>query len=264
LTADGGGGGAGMGGAVFVMQGAGLTIVGKSLFAGDSVQGGNAGAGGTDGQAFGGGMFLEGNGTLRFSPGLGQTEHVFSAIDDEAGVMASAPGSYRLIKSGLGALVLSADNGYSGGTILKAGTLEVSTQFAAGVGPADIGVITFGGSATLKIDNAALSDLFDHTFAIQINSFGRHDVLDLTGLHFHHGATARYDAATEDLFVRSGVLTYDLSLQSPLGRHFAVANDGHGGTKVTLALPHAAAVVSQSGQHLDGSAHHLGDYLWVG
>jgi autotransporter-associated beta strand protein len=58
------------------------------------------------------------------------------------------PGSYTLIKAGLGTLVLSADNGYSGGTLLKAGTLELSAQFAAGFGPAAVGTITFAGSAT--------------------------------------------------------------------------------------------------------------------
>ena len=51
-----------------------------------------------------------------------------NTIDDEAGVVANGyiapsddvpPGSYTLIKSGLGTLVLSADNGYSGGAILK-------------------------------------------------------------------------------------------------------------------------------------------------
>jgi autotransporter-associated beta strand protein len=256
--ANGGGGGAGMGGAVFVMQGASLTIVGKTLFIGDSAQGGTAGGGGTDGQAFGGGMFLEGNGTIRFSPRLGQTEHVFNAIADEAGV-GGASGSYTLIKAGLGTLVLSADNSYSGGTILKAGTLEVSAQFAAGGGPAAISTITFAGSATLKIDNGALSDPFDHTFAFGINSLGKHDALDLTGLHFHHGATARYDTATDDLFVHSGSLTYELGLQSPHGTHFAVANDGHGGTKVTLDPPGAAAHASAL-----FAGHDLGPCGWAG
>jgi autotransporter-associated beta strand protein len=264
-----------MGGALFVMQGASLTIVGKSTLTGDSVQGGNAGTGGTNGQEFGGGMFLEGNGTIRFNPGRGQTEHLFNAIDDEAGVVANGykaptddvpPGSYALIKAGLGTLVLSADNGYSGGTILKAGTLELSAQLAAGTGPAVVGAITFTGRATLKIDNAALSDPFDHTFAFQINSFGKDDTLDLTGLHFHHGAKATYDAATGDLFVQSGSLTYDLILQSPHGTHFVVANDGHGGSKVTLAPPHHTAAVASLSAHdlsTQWATDHPIDYLFT-
>jgi autotransporter-associated beta strand protein len=131
---DGGGGGAGLGGAVFVMQGASLTIVGKTTLAGGSAQGGNAGAGGTNGQGFGGGMFLQGSDTIFLSPDKGQTERFFNAIDDEAGVVANGypppggftPGSYRLIKSGVGTLILSADNAYSGATTVKAGTLIVN------------------------------------------------------------------------------------------------------------------------------------------
>ena len=270
-SAVGGGGGAGMGGAVFVMEGSHLIILGAGKLGG-SVQGGNAGNGGTDGQAFGGGMFLEGSGTIRFNPGLGQTEHVSNAIDDQAGAEANGytppagftPGSYNLIKSGLGTLILSADNAYSGGTILKAGTLEVAAQFASGTGSlTGTGSITFAGTATLKIANSAFSNLFGHIFfGAPIDIFGKHDILDLTGLHFRHGATATYD--NNDLFVHSGSLTYGLILLSPHGTHFAVANDGHGGTKVTLDPPHAATVASEATHHLDGSAHHLGDYLWVG
>jgi autotransporter-associated beta strand protein len=264
-----------MGGAIFVMQGASLTIAGKSLFAGDGVQGGNAGNDGTNGQAFGGGMFLEGSGTIRFRPGIGQTEHVFNPIDDEAGVVASAPGGYTLIKSGLGTLVLSVDNGYSGGTILKAGTLDVAAPFASGIGSVTgFGSITFAGSATLKIDNAALSELFGHIFyGAPINSFGGHDILDLTGLHFHRGATATYNAGTDILFVNSGSLTYELALLSPHGTQFAVANDRHGGTRVTLDSPPVTATVVSLSTHDWGAHHpaadlasatHLGDFLFVG
>jgi autotransporter-associated beta strand protein len=123
-----------MGGAVFVMQGASLTIVGKTTLAGGSAQGGNAGPGGTNGQAFGGGIFLQGSGTILLSPGKGQTERIFNAIDDEAGVAANGytppagftPGSYGLIKSGLGTLVLLADNASSGATTVNAGRLIVN------------------------------------------------------------------------------------------------------------------------------------------
>src|SRR5262249_28736116 len=127
-------GGAGMGGAVFVMQGASLTVVGKSTLAGGSVLGGGGGAGGTNGQAFGGGIFLEGGGIVRFTPGLGQTERVLNAIDDQAGVEANGyappggftPCSYNLVKSGLGTLILSAGNAYSGATTVAAGSLIVN------------------------------------------------------------------------------------------------------------------------------------------
>jgi autotransporter-associated beta strand protein len=144
-------------------------------------------------------MFLEGSGTIRFSPRVGQTEHVFNFIKDEAGVVANGytppagftPGNYSLIKSGLGTLILSADNAYSGGTTLRAGTLDL-----AAVGAAGMGAITFVGRATLKIENAALSG---HVFGDLINFFGRSDALDLAGLKFHAGAKAKYNAATDAL-----------------------------------------------------------------
>jgi hypothetical protein len=268
---DGGGGGGGLGGAIFVMQGASLTIVGKSTFAGCSVQGGSAGDGGTDGQAFGGGIFLQGSGTIRFSPGFGQTEHVLNPIKDEAGVVANGytppagftPGSYSLIKSGLGTLILSTDNAYSGGTTLKAGTLDLDSVGATGTGG-----IAFAGHATLRIENAALSG---NAFGHQIEFFGKHDVLDLSGLRFHPGPEATYSLATDQLTVQSGPITDMFTLVSPKGTHFVVANDGHGGTKVTLAPPHAASVASLSPQGVseqhwtaDSVGHQLGDYLIVG
>ena len=60
-------------------------------------------------------------------------------------------------------------------------------------------------------------------------------MLDLTELKFHHGAKATYHKVTNLLTVHSGHVTDTLTLLPPHGTHFAVANDGHGGTMVTLA-----------------------------
>jgi autotransporter-associated beta strand protein len=252
------------------MQGASLTVVGKGTLARGSVQGGHASTGGTDGQAFGGGMFLQGSGAIRFSPANGQTDHVFNAIDDEAGVVANGytppsglvPGSYSLIKSGLGTLVLSAHNAYSGGTTLKAGTLDL-----AAVGAAGTGEITYGGHATLKIENRALPG---HVFGNEIDFFAKSDAFDLSGLKFHAGAKANYDPASHLLTVHSGHVTDVLTLLSPHGTHFAVANDGHGGTKVTLSPSHPTATVAASlsphdlvEQHSGTGASHIGDFLFT-
>jgi hypothetical protein len=117
------------------------------------------------------------------------------------------------------------------------------------------------GTATLKIANAGL---FGNNFGNPIDFFAKNDVLDLSGLKLRPGATAKYHAATDVLTVQSGHVTDTLTLLSPHGTHFAVANDGHGGTKVTLDPPVAATVAFEATHHLDGSAHHLGDYLWVG
>jgi autotransporter-associated beta strand protein len=257
-----------MGGAIFVMDGGSLIARGSVTVAGNNVVGGIHGSSASDGSAFGAGLFLSGSGTVRFAPGSGQTEHVADVIDDEAGVVAQGysppggftPGEYELVKSGLGTLVLSADNDYSGGTILKAGTLEVAG--ALGRGP-----LTFVGRATLKIDNDALIDLFgDIFFGTEIRSFGQGDTVDLTGLRFHHRASATYNTTTGGLSVHSGSLTFGLGLQSPGGTRFVVANDGHGGTAVKLAPLHAAAIIDFPSAH-DTSGHwagdHVGDYLFV-
>jgi hypothetical protein len=102
-----------MGGGIFVMQGGSLSVDGAVRVNGNTVAAGVGANPLADGSAFGGGLFLQGSGTLRFSPGLGQTEHLSNAIDDQAGVEENgytppggfAPASYRLIKSGLGTLV---------------------------------------------------------------------------------------------------------------------------------------------------------------
>jgi hypothetical protein len=70
-------------------------------------------------------------------------------------------------------------------------------------GLAGIGHITFAGTAKLEIGNSAI--LFGLGFPGVIDFFDKHDVIDLTGLHFHAGAHASYEAA-------GGVLT-----SSPLG-----------------------------------------------
>jgi hypothetical protein len=61
--------------------------------------------------------------------------------------------------------------------------------------------------------------------------------------------------------------------QSVAGTHFAVANDGHGGTKVKLDPPHVAATLASVSTHdfveqhwandIAGSAGHLTDFLLV-
>jgi autotransporter-associated beta strand protein len=262
-----------MGGAIFVMDGGSLVLRGAITIAGNTVAAGTHGNSAHDGSAFGDGLFLNGTGHIRFNPGAGQTEHVFNAIDDEQGVVALlgytppvgfTPGNYALIKSGKGTLVLSADNFYSGGTVLKAGTLDVT-------GLAGTGGITFAGVAKLEIANSAI--LFGLGFPGKINFFGKHDVIDLTGLHFHAGAHASYQAAGGVLTVHSGSVTDELFLNSPLGTHFLAARDGHGGTKITLDPPPATAhaVTSLAGHDLSGewagdlsaSSNHMSDFLFA-
>jgi hypothetical protein len=112
--------------------------------------------------------------------------------------------------------------------LLKLGTIDLEAVTAAGTGD-----ITFAlnSHATLRIEKAAFSsDVFSNT----IDFFGRHDILDLHGLHFHVGATAAYNNAIQQLSVHSGSMTDVLFLNSPHGTHFGVASDHHGGTDVFL------------------------------
>ena len=129
-------GGAGMGGAVFVMDGASLAIVGTNTIAASNVHGGSADplGGGTNGQAFDAGMFLQGSGTLSFQPGAGETQTISDGIYDEKGVIAAgyAPpsgfvaGSWSLTVKGAGTLLLSGKNTYSGGATIEQGTLALA------------------------------------------------------------------------------------------------------------------------------------------
>src|SRR5262249_44402214 len=108
---------------------------------------------------------------------------------------------------------------------IQAGTLDVATLGAAGTG-----AITFGnGSATLDIDNAALSN---HSFQNSIANFHQGDVIDLTGLKFAAGASVSYSSASNTLKVTSDGVTDTLTLVAPAGTNFKVVRDGNGGTEI--------------------------------
>jgi autotransporter-associated beta strand protein len=133
-----------------------------------------------------------------------------------------------LVIIGPGSLTLShPHNTYSGGTTLRG----IAVFDVAALGAAGTGAITFAGHTTLRIENAALDG---HAFDNPIIAFAKHDVIDLAGLHFHAGATARYVARTHHLTVHSGHVTDVLTLLHPHGMHFVTAGDGHGGTDVLI------------------------------
>jgi autotransporter-associated beta strand protein len=179
-----------------------------------------------------------------------------------SGLISGAGGS--LVKLGDDSLTLSgAYNTYSGGTTIEHGTLDIAAVGAAGTGD-----ITFAGRATLKVENAGLSG---HRFGNPVDFFGRPDVLDLTGLHFHAGASATYHRADHLLSVRSGSITDTLTLFSPHGLSFTAASDRHGGTEVRLDpsvtssarhhfIEHAIADLAVGG---GSTAAHHGDYLFA-
>lgn len=227
-SATGGGGGAGMGGAIFVMSGGGLTIAGTLSINGNSVGGGSGANGAGNGSAFGSGIFLEGaGGSVTFAPGAGQIQTVADVIADEAGSGGAGGNAWGIIKQGLGTLVLAAENTYSGGTGLDAGTLHLTAANAAGSG-----FILFGeGSQTLAIENAALPG---NAFGNLIIAFGQGDAINLTGLAFNSGISVSYAPALGHLFVNNGSTQIVFTLESPRGIDFRPMSDGAGGTKIVL------------------------------
>src|SRR5438552_17248652 len=113
------------------MEGGSLTLAGPLMVNGNTVAPGQGGPGafdsGGNGQAFGSGFFLQGNGTLAFVPGAGQTQYVSDVIADQSGnggsVVNGTDGSWSLLKRGAGTLVLAnSSNSYTGATTLDAGT----------------------------------------------------------------------------------------------------------------------------------------------
>jgi autotransporter-associated beta strand protein len=186
----------------------------------------------TVGSLAGGGSYYLGSDQLVV--GLNGLSRTVSGAIDDGNHLGSGAGGGSLVKVGHDRLTLAGvANTYSGGTTIEQGTLELAAIGAAGPGP-----ITFAnvGKAkmTLQIDNAALSG---HVFATNaIDNFGKHDFLDLTGLHFHAGATATYHKASHHLTVHSGHVTDTLTLLSPHGTHFAAASDHHGGTDAFLVF----------------------------
>ena len=132
-----GGGGAGMGGGIFVMEGGTLLVEGALTVSGNGVIGGTSGgAPAQDGKAYGAGMFLQGNGTITFLPGQGDTQTVNDRISDQTGEGGTGDdaGSWGLVKKGAGTLVLRANNLFSGGVTVEAGTLTLADDAAAGTG----------------------------------------------------------------------------------------------------------------------------------
>jgi hypothetical protein len=152
-TTGGGGGGLGAGGDIFVQQGGTLTIEGGSLAQG-TVTGGKGSGFASPGDAFGGGIFIQGTqdiylGTNQTS---GETTAVSGVIADEAGSI-SIPdyvgpnGAGSVIIQGTGTVVLSADNTYTGGTTVQSGTLLIDGSTANSAITVDSGG-TLGGTGT--------------------------------------------------------------------------------------------------------------------
>ena len=174
-----GGNGAGLGGAVFVQEGGTLTFGGALTVASNTATGGTNGGGSTAGMGAGSGLFLQGNGSLAFAPGVGQTQTVSDVIADQTGQVGSG-GVYSIVKNGDGTTILTAANKYSGGITINGGVLQGNTSSLLG------NVVD---NASLVFDQAA-----DGTFTKDITGAGSltksgAGILTMTGKTAQAGST---------------------------------------------------------------------------
>ncbi|MGE0286722.1 MAG: beta strand repeat-containing protein [Bradyrhizobium sp.] len=209
-TAPVGGGGAGMGGGIFVQGGGHLNIAGSLSVNGNGVTGGS---GGNAGSAFGSGLFLEGaSGTITFTPGAGQTATIADAIGDQSGSGGTGgdAGVYELVLDGAGKLVLSGINTYTGATTIVEGTLQVDGSIANSAvtvqgggtlgGNGTTGAVTVESGATLApgasaglLNTGNLSFNAGATFAVELGGagagIGGYDKVQVAGTVTLNGAT---------------------------------------------------------------------------
>jgi autotransporter-associated beta strand protein len=153
------------------------------------------------------------------------------------GITAPGDPGASLEKIGGGKLTLShAGNAFSGGILLAGGVLDIAAVGAAGSGKIHFDPFI---KSTLKIENAALAA---HVFGTEIDGFHAGHTLDLAGLRFITHAKATYDTGTHVLTVKSGHVTDTLTLDLGSATKFRALDDGHGGTKVAVVVPHEKSV----------------------
>jgi len=175
-----GGGGAGLGGAIFVRGSNGATLTIRDISeSGSTVTAGN-GHLARDGQTAGSFLFaLETD--VAFEVSNGQVMTIQNDIADsefaENGSATSSRGG--IIKQGDGTLVLQGSNTYGGGTRIEAGTLQISDTQQLGTGGVDMA----GGTLDLA-STTQLSDL-DGELTVTQNST----------LHLQSGAAFSVDTA---------------------------------------------------------------------
>jgi autotransporter-associated beta strand protein len=231
---DYGGGGLGAGGAVFVQQGATLTVVDGSV-SGNTVVSGttNTTDGATNGQALGSGMFLNGSGTLTFSPGNGQSVNVSDNIADQTGNGGTGvnAGSWSVLidATGTGSVTLSGTNSYSGGTTLQSGTLVLGNSNALGTGA----LITIDPTVVYANgDNIANPIIMEGDTVLEID--GKSHSATQTGTISESGGSYAIDKIGTGTLILAGANTYSGGTTIDMGTLVIDNNSGLGTGSVTL------------------------------
>lgn len=168
-----GGGGSGLGGAIFVREGGSVVIQGNSLFELNYVAGGSTTSElGEAGMSAGSDLFMMKGANVRLEPGAGNEIRFEGDIADDSlatndGFMNSAGDGADITIAGAGGLVVfNGENTYSGNTILEGASLTAEV----GVGVNDSSLIRFNGagvSTTVSDATGGLSLGTVGTFLLQ-------------------------------------------------------------------------------------------------
>jgi len=140
--------GGSMGGGIFVMFGAELTISGSSTFSGNS---GNASYwdGETEIGALGSDLFVMTGGKVTLAPGAGNTIRFQGTIDDDSTdqkLAVDSEGNYSWVSNGAGALIKIGSNRNPGGTVI----FEGRTGYAGGTEMISGSLVVNGNTGSIK------------------------------------------------------------------------------------------------------------------
>jgi hypothetical protein len=252
----GGGGGLGAGGDIFVQQGGNLTIQTGFLDAG-TVTPGQGNSDGSNGSAYGDGIFFQGQQTLTLAPNYGQQVLIDGVIADENG---SVPGSTAgtggsVLVDGEGTVLFHANNTFTGVLNIQEGTVVLG-KFGGGRGD-----IAFGGGtlvpnsalastvATASTDTTAgliagVGGAADLDFTIAnaptntMEGFSSSDTIDITDLPDASITSFAFNTLDDVLTIGYTGEVTPLTLQfsgSYAASAFAYMSDGSGGTDAVVA-----------------------------
>jgi fibronectin-binding autotransporter adhesin len=235
-TGVGGNGGNGAGGAVYVETNGNLVVI-EGDVVDNNVAGGTGGAGGgLAGLGVGNGIFIEGAAITTMSTNLTQT------------VSGRIGGAGQLIKDGSGTLVLTGTNTYTGGTSIRSGTLQGTTDGVVGdifnsglvnfnqtiASGTHTGNINGGGGVTITGTGiVTLAGNNTYTGGTTVSSGTLQGTTSsLTGT-ITNNSTVAFNQTTTGTFNGQITSTGGVTISGPGTVIFAAANSYTGGTTIT-------------------------------